>query len=66
MDPASLAAALLGAQNAQTQLAVAATMIKMNAQADNAVASLIEAAQQNIASLANVADGVGTSLNISI
>jgi hypothetical protein len=66
MDPASLAAAVLGAQTAQTQLAVAAQMVKMNAQADASVVALIDAAQQNIASLANVAAGVGTSLNISI
>jgi hypothetical protein len=65
MDPASLAAALLGAQNAQTQFVVAAQMIKMNAQADASVVALIDAAQQNAASLANVPDGVGTHLDIS-
>jgi hypothetical protein len=53
MDPVSIATALVGAQ--------------MNG-AHNA-ASIVQvrnAAQQNIASLANVASGVGQSLNISV
>jgi hypothetical protein len=66
MDPASIATALLGAQNAQTQFAVAAKMVKMNAQADASVVAMIEAAQQNLSSLANVAEGVGANLNISV
>jgi hypothetical protein len=64
MDIAALASAMVGAQNAQTQYAVAAKMMKMNAQADAAIAAMIDTAQQNAASLANVADGVGTNLNL--
>jgi hypothetical protein len=65
MDPASLAAALAGAQMSQVQMAVAAKMIRM--QADNAASILqvIDAAQQNMQSLANVAAGVGQTVNIS-
>jgi hypothetical protein len=66
MDPASVAAALAGAQMSQVQMAVAAKMIRM--QADNAASILqvIDAAQQNMQSLANVAAGVGQTVNISV
>jgi hypothetical protein len=65
MDPASIAAALVGAQVASAQLAVADEMLRMNATNDQAVVKLIDAAQQNINQLANVAAGVGGNLNIS-
>lgn len=65
MDIAALAAALIGAQSAQTQFAVAAKMVKMNAEADAAVVKLIQAAQQNINQLANVASGIGGNLDIT-
>ncbi len=57
---------LLGAQMAQTQTAVAAKMLKMNAQAGQAVAQLLDAAQQSASSLANVASGIGGNLDISV
>jgi hypothetical protein len=65
MDPASLAAALAAAQMSQVQMAVAAKMARM--QADNAASILqvIDAAQQNLQSLANVGAGVGQTVNIS-
>ena len=66
MDVAALATALIGAQNAQAQMALAATMIRMNANADASVAKLVEAGQQNIDRLANVASGIGGSLDISV
>ena len=66
MDTAALASALIGAQNAQTQFAVAAKMVKMNADADASVAKLIDAAQQNLNRLANVANGVGGNLDITV
>ena len=66
MDPASIAAALVGAQVASTQLAVADEMLRMNAASDQAVVKLIDAAQQNINQLANVAAGIGGNLNISV
>ena len=57
---------LLGAQMAQTQTAFAAKMMKMNAQAGQAVAQLLDAAQQSANSLANVASGIGGNLDISV
>jgi hypothetical protein len=66
MDPASLATAMVGAQMSQAQLAVAAMMMRMNADTAGSVVQLINAAQQNVASLANVAAGVGQNVNISV
>ena len=65
MDPTSLAAAMAGAQMSNVQMALAAKMLRMNADAASAIAQVLDAAQQNIASLANVAQGVGQKLNIS-
>ena len=65
MDPTSLITALVGAQTGMVQLAVAARLARMNADQGAAVAKLIDAAQQNIDPLANVAAGIGTNLNIS-
>jgi hypothetical protein len=65
MDPASIAAALAGSQMANVQMAIAAKMLRMNADAAGAIVKVLEDAQQNLASLANVADGVGQNLNIS-
>jgi len=61
----SLVAAALGAQTSLTQLAVAGSMLKMNTQNAASVVKLIDAAQQSMNSLANVAPGVGTNLDIS-
>jgi hypothetical protein len=61
----SLVTAALGAQAGLTQLAVAGSMLKMNAQNAASVVKLIDAAQQSMNSLANVAPGVGTNLDIS-
>ena len=65
MDPTSLITALVGAQTGMVQLAVAARLERMNADQGASVAKLIDAAQQNIDPLANVAAGIGTNLNIS-
>jgi hypothetical protein len=62
----SIAASFIAAQVAELQTAMAAKMIKMNAdQGANAV-KLIDAAQQNMNSLANVGTGVGQNLNITV
>jgi hypothetical protein len=66
MDPVSLATALMGAQSAQTQTMLAVQMAKMNARAEASVVSLLDAGQQNIASLANVSAGIGTHVNLSV
>ena len=65
MDDAGLAAGLIAARVGQLQLAVAAKMLRMNAEAAQSVAKLIDAAQQNGDRLANVAAGVGTNVDIS-
>ena len=66
MDPVSIATALVGAQMSGAQMAVAARMLRMNADNAASIVQVLNAAQQNMASLANVASGVGQSLNISV
>ena len=65
MDTVSLAAALVAAQMAKVQLAVAAKMARMDAQSGQSVANLISAAEQNMNRLANVAAGIGTQVDIT-
>jgi len=66
MDVGSLATAFIGARTGQVQLAIAAKMLRMNADNANSVIKIIEAAQQNIDRLANVAAGLGGNLDISV
>jgi hypothetical protein len=63
---ASIAAAFVAAQASQLQVAMAAKMTKMNADASADVAKLLEAATRNFDRLANVASGVGGNLDISV
>ncbi len=65
MDPTSLAAALAGAQMSNVQMAIAAKMLRMNADAASGIVQVLDDAQKNIASLANLAAGVGQNLNIT-
>ncbi len=65
MDPTSIAAALAGAQMSNVQMAIAAKMLRMNADAASGIVQVLDAAQRNLASLANLAAGVGQNLNIS-
>jgi hypothetical protein len=65
MDPASIAAALVATQMSKVQMAVAANMLRMNAHNASAIVQVLDAAQKNLQSLANVAEGVGRNLNIS-
>ncbi|HEX5509732.1 MAG TPA: hypothetical protein VFX37_14625 [Pseudolabrys sp.] len=65
MDPASLAAALVAAQMSRMQTAVAAKMMRMNADQGASIAQLLQSAQENAAKLANVAAGVGQNVDIS-
>ena len=65
MNPPSLAAALVTAQVARVQLAVAARLARMDAQSEQSVTNLISAAEQNMNRLANVAAGVGTQVDIT-
>lgn len=64
MDPATLVSAMSGAQASSAQMALAAKMLRMNADSAGMVAKIIESAQANLKSLANVADGVGKNVNI--
>jgi len=57
---------MLAAQAGKVQMQVAASLMKSNADAEkSAVQTLLGAAQQNMSSLANVAAGVGGSLDIT-
>jgi hypothetical protein len=66
METTSLIGALLGAQTGMIQLAVAARIARMNnANMSGSIAELIGAADQSTNSLANVADTIGTNLDVS-
>jgi hypothetical protein len=65
MDEVALASAFIGATIGQAQLAVAAKLMRMNADAAQSAVKLIDAAQQNIDRLANVAAGIGGNLDVS-
>ena len=64
MDVTGLASAFARASTAKLQIAAAATMMKMNADAQGAIVKVLEAAQQNMQAL--VAAGVGGNLDISV
>jgi hypothetical protein len=64
MDVAALATAFAGASTAKLQMAAAAKMMKMNADAQGAVVQVLEAAQENMKAL--VAAGIGGNLDISV
>jgi hypothetical protein len=61
----SLISALIGAQTGNVQLAVAARLLRMNADNASSVVKLIDAAQQNLTALANVPAGIGANLDVS-
>jgi hypothetical protein len=65
MDLASLATAMVDAQMSQVQMAIAAKMMRMSADSAASIVQLIDAAQKNMQSLANVAAGVGQNVNIT-
>jgi hypothetical protein len=62
----SLISAFIGAQVGEMQLAVAARLARMNnANNGSSIAQLVDAADQSGNSLANVAAGIGTNLDVS-
>jgi hypothetical protein len=65
VDPASIAMSLMAAKAGQTQMAVAAKMIKMNADQEKSVVTLLNSAQDNMSKMASLAAGIGTQLDIS-
>lgn len=66
MDIAAIATAMAAAKAGQTQSMLAAKMMKMNLDAQAAIVQVLDAAQANIDTLANVAPGVGQNLDISV
>ena len=66
MDTGAIASVFVAARAGETQLAVAAKMLKMNAEAAFSIVQLIDAAQTNARQLANVAAGVGGNLDVSV
>jgi len=65
VNDTALISALIGARLGQAQLAIAGRMLRMSADNAAAVAKVLEAAQQNMDRLANVAAGIGTRLDVS-
>jgi len=63
MDVTAVASAMAGAQVGRAQLAMAAKMMKMNADNAASIIQVIEAAQQNLGQLAN---GLGQNLDITV
>ena len=66
MDVTDLAAAYVGAQTSQVQMAAAARMMKLNADAQASIIQVIEAAQANMQTVAATAAGIGENLDISV
>jgi hypothetical protein len=66
MDIGALASAMIAARVGEVQIAVAARMLRMNADAAASAAKLIDAAEQNVDRLANVAAGIGTQLDLAV
>ncbi len=62
----SLVAGLVAAHAAQAQLAVAARLMRMNADMERSVAQLVDAAQQNANKLADAAAGLGQNLDVTV
>lgn len=66
MDIASIASAIIGAKMGEAQLAVAAKLLKMNAEQGQSVAKLLDAAAANFNRLANVGAGIGANLDVTL
>jgi hypothetical protein len=65
MDVAALAASLVAARMGQTQVAVAAEVVKMNAEQAASIVQVLEAAQDNMRQLV-AASGLGTAVDIRV
>lgn len=66
MDVAALATVYAGMQASRVQTAAAAAMMRMNADAQGAIAQVLEAAQDNMKQVAATAAGIGGNLDISV
>jgi hypothetical protein len=66
MDTMSMVTSMLAAQAGKTQMQVAASFLKSNADAEkSAVLTLLGVGQQSTSSLANVGAGIGGSLDVT-
>jgi len=65
MDTGSLVSALVAARVAQMQLAAAAKIAKTEADSGDAVAKLVDAADQNTQQLSAAAEGLGHAIDVS-
>jgi hypothetical protein len=65
MGVAALAAAIMSSQASLKQAQLGTSFERMNADHGASIANLVDSAQQNIKSLANVGGGIGGKLNIS-
>ena len=67
MDSTSLAQGIVAAATAKTQQAAAMSMMKMNVKSNQAIADLLQSAQENIQQFAQAATpaGVGGNLDVS-
>jgi len=61
----NLISALLGAQAGATRLDLTLDFVRMNADSGQAIAQMVAAAAQNATSVANVAAGIGTNLDVT-
>ena len=66
MDTASIASAFVAASAGQFQMAVADKILATSLDEGRSALKLIDAAQQNISSLANVPAGVGSNIDITV
>jgi len=64
MQSSSLISAFMSAQVGQLQLAAAGYLAQNDPQSGSSVSQLMDAAQQSMDPLANVAAGIGTSLDV--
>lgn len=63
MGIAALAAAIMSSQSGLKQVQLGQSFERMNADRGAAIANLVDSAQQNLKSLANVTPGTGSHLN---
>ena len=63
MDVTAVASAMVGAQLGRAQLAMAAKMMKVNADSAASIVQVIEAAQQNLGQLAGE---LGQNIDITV
>ena len=66
MDTTSIVGGMIASSMANVQLAAAAKIMRMNAGNKAAIAQLLDAADRNASSLANVAEGIGRNVDVSV